>query len=323
VKRLLGELLFIAGCAAIVWFAIHGGVQPVFAAMARVGLGGLLLLCLAHIPTIGVLGLSWWLLAGRPAGSRPEIFAWGRSVRDAAGDLLPFSPVGGYVLGARAITLTGVTAFGAAVSSLLDIALEQLAKTPYSLMSLWLIRRAAPDSTIATAGLLVMAATFGACLLAIWRWDWLRRKLLAAAERIGRLARRSDAAGERSSEAVLAQLLARRSRMALCFLLQLTGWILGAAETWLCLHLLGTSVDFSEALAVDGGYATIRTAAFAVPAAVGVQEGSYIALLGIFGVDPSTALAFSLLKRARDVMIGGPALLFWQLLERLRPAVAC
>jgi hypothetical protein len=51
---------------------------------------------------------------------------------------------------------------------------------------------------------------------------------------------------------------------------------------------------------------------------VGVQEGSYVVLCAIFGLDAPTALAFSLVKRARDALVGGPAVLAWQFLERRR-----
>jgi hypothetical protein len=46
-----------------------------------------------------------------------------------------------------------------------------------------------------------------------------------------------------------------------------------------------------------------------------VQEGAYVMLGGLFGLPPDTALALSLLKRARDLAIGIPALATWQALE--------
>ena len=58
-----------------------------------------------------------------------------------------------------------------------------------------------------------------------------------------------------------------------------------------------------------------RSIAFAVPNAVGVQEGAYILLGASFGLSPETALALSLLKRARDLTFGLPALVTWQFLE--------
>jgi glycosyltransferase 2 family protein len=59
----------------------------------------------------------------------------------------------------------------------------------------------------------------------------------------------------------------------------------------------------------------IRSAAFAVPNAVGVQEGAYVMLGALFGLSPDMALALSLLKRGRDITIGVPVLLCWQALE--------
>ena len=55
--------------------------------------------------------------------------------------------------------------------------------------------------------------------------------------------------------------------------------------------------------------------AFAVPNAVGVQEGAYILLGAGFGLTPETALALSLLKRGRDFAIGLPVLGAYQLVE--------
>src|SRR5256714_10681251 len=59
----------------------------------------------------------------------------------------------------------------------------------------------------------------------------------------------------------------------------------------------------------------VRTSAFAVPNAVGVQEGAYILLGATFGLSPEMALALSLLKRARDLAIGLPTIGVWQALE--------
>jgi len=52
-----------------------------------------------------------------------------------------------------------------------------------------------------------------------------------------------------------------------------------------------------DAVAIDGIYAAIRTFGFAVPAAIGVQEGGYVVICGLFGLDSATALAFPLLLR--------------------------
>jgi uncharacterized membrane protein YbhN (UPF0104 family) len=67
----------------------------------------------------------------------------------------------------------------------------------------------------------------------------------------------------------------------------------------------------------------IRNAAFVAPSGLGVQEGAYALLGPLFGLPVEAALALSLLKRARDIAVGVPMLLSWQLAEsrrRLRDA---
>jgi glycosyltransferase 2 family protein len=99
------------------------------------------------------------------------------------------------------------------------------------------------------------------------------------------------------------------------FLLHLTCWVASALEVWIALRLAGRALDFAAVLVIESLLYAIRTVAFAIPNAVGVQEGAYILLGGAFGLTPDMAIALSLLKRARDLAIGLPALGAWQALE--------
>ena len=49
-----------------------------------------------------------------------------------------------------------------------------------------------------------------------------------------------------------------------------------------------------------------------------MQEGGYIMLGALFGLTPETALALSLVRRARDIVIGAPVLAVWQMVEGRR-----
>jgi hypothetical protein len=51
---------------------------------------------------------------------------------------------------------------------------------------------------------------------------------------------------------------------------------------------------------------------------LGAIEGGYILVGHWFGLPAEFALAVSLSKRVRDIVIGVPALLFWQVLEGKR-----
>jgi uncharacterized membrane protein YbhN (UPF0104 family) len=83
-------------------------------------------------------------------------------------------------------------------------------------------------------------------------------------------------------------------------------------------HLCGADVGFMDCIAIESILSALRSAAIFVPAAVGVQEAGYAALAPVFGAGPEIGLAVSLLKRARDVVLGIPVLLIWQAIEGKR-----
>jgi uncharacterized membrane protein YbhN (UPF0104 family) len=58
-----------------------------------------------------------------------------------------------------------------------------------------------------------------------------------------------------------------------------------------------------------------------VPGALGVQEGGYIVICGLYGLSPELAIALSLVKRLREIAVGLPALVVWRWFEA-RPAAA-
>ena len=62
----------------------------------------------------------------------------------------------------------------------------------------------------------------------------------------------------------------------------------------------------------------VRSAAFPVPAGIGVQEGSFMLLAGIVGLSPEIGLAVALVKRVRELVGGVPGLIAWQVIEGRR-----
>ena len=95
----------------------------------------------------------------------------------------------------------------------------------------------------------------------------------------------------------------------------LAGWFVGAIEVWVVLNFMGYPIDFGDAVIIESLMHAVRGAAFAVPGALGAQEGGLIVLCAIFGVPPEAALALSLVKRIPDLVIGVPGLVAWQAME--------
>src|SRR5437660_1150391 len=116
----------------------------------------------------------------------------------------------------------------------------------------------------------------------------------------------------------LAEIYRRRGGLWANFALHLACWIASAVEVWLALQLAGEPLPFAAVLAIESLLYAIRTAAFVVPNAMGVQEGAYILLGAGFGLTPEMSLALSLLKRGRDLAIGLPTIAVWQAIESNR-----
>jgi len=317
-KRIATELLFAAGLAAIIWLLIRLGLRSVGHALAAIGPGGILLVTLIHLPTPILLGLAWRMLAHAEAGAQAGRFVWARLMRDTGGELLPFSQLGGIAIGARALTLTGVRGLEAAVASVIDTIVEQVGKTPYSLAAVALLIWLIPGSGFVAPALAIVGVSLGLMALLGLRGDVVRAQLIKMVGRLDRAWRGLASEGPGRAEAAVAETLSTRRRIFASLVLHAAAWGLGAVETWVVLRLLGADVSLAEAVVIDGLYVTVRTFAFAVPAALGVQEGAYVVLGGLFGVDAATALAFSLVRRARDLLLGAPALFAWHALERRR-----
>ncbi len=100
--------------AAVVGLIIVTGViayynaGKVFAAVAPIGVWGFIEVMAAQVVLFIPLGLAWWVIAPDESLARSPVYMWGRLAREAASDVLPFSQVGGLVIGIRAVREAGV-----------------------------------------------------------------------------------------------------------------------------------------------------------------------------------------------------------------------
>ena len=92
--------------------------------------------------------------------------------------------------------------------------------------------------------------------------------------------------------------------LAVAFLWILAGWFAEAGETWVLLKLLGIDLSFAAVLAFEPVVSFARSAAFFIPAGLGVQDAGYMAFLRQAGTPDAVnrAAAFVLLKRFKEVV---------------------
>lgn len=310
--KLLPMLVTAIGLSTIAVLVGYFGAGAVWESLLSVGAGGFAAICAIHLVLIAVMGLAWRALL---PGYRPLALVWGRLVRDSGSEALPLSQVGGYVLGARAASLAGVPGSLAAASTIVDVTLEFVAQIAYTGLGLaWFVhlQPGHPATQPVLIGLVVAVGAAGAFLL-------VQRHALNYVDRIAGVLGLSwterTAAGAAAVRDALAAIYRNAAGLWWSFALHLICWVASAIEAWLALSLAGLPIRFGAVLALESLLYAIRTAVFVVPNAVGIQEGAYILLGASFGLTPEMALALSLLKRARDLVIGLPAIGLWQAIE--------
>jgi len=310
--RFFPILAVIAGISAMMALVWRLGAEAVLQSLIAIGPAGFISVCAIHTALIAAMGLAWYALL---PGTTPWVPIWGRFVRDAGSEVLPLSQVGGYVLGTRAIALFGVPATRGAASTIADVTLEFVGQLAYVALGLvWLLRlhdEAIPPGVVA-GGLAV------ACGLAVL-FVTLQLRGVKHAHRIAGILGRGwaerTAAGATALYEALDAIYRRRGRVWSSGAIHFSCWVISASEVWVALWFAGQPIPYGAALVIESLVYALRTAAFVVPNAVGVQEGAYVLLGTSFGLGPEMALALSLVKRARDLVIGLPVLALWQMVE--------
>jgi putative membrane protein len=305
-------LATIAGLIAAIWAIGSVGLAALSHAALALGAGGFLLVCGVSLGLSTILGGAWLAsMPGQPLRKLP-LFTWARIVREGANDLLPFSQIGGLVVGARTLTGAGLPAARAYAAMIVDLTTEMASQLVFTLFGLIVLG----SLLIEGEGLHTLgpAAWTGAGLtLAITAaFILLQRPMLTLAVALtGKLLPGAHVSLDRI-RAELDAIYARHGAVAAAFLLNLAGWIFAGAIAALALWLMGASLPLWRVMALESLIFAIRGAAFLIPGAIGVQEAGYLLLAHAIGLDPQTAVALSLVKRARDVAIGLPALIVWQ-----------
>jgi glycosyltransferase 2 family protein len=311
------------GVALALYLLSSVGWHAVFSAAATVGGAGFALVCSCSLGVFLVLGAAWYVLEPRMASY--WVFVAARMVRDSVAEVLPFSQLGGIALGVRAAIVQGAASPLASASMIVDVTTEMLAQVAYALLGVAILTARVPRNSqvasltaVCLLGLALAALAAGLFVFAQRRGDRVATRIIAATEAMTAPLLRAVGQAAAGVGAALDAIHRSPLRIALSALLHLAAWIASAIGPWLAFRLMGARLDLPAVIAIESLVYAIRSAAFLVPNALGVQEAAYALLGPLFGVGAEVALAVSVLKRARDVTIGVPVLLLWQAAEGRR-----
>ena len=319
--------LFSAGLLLLIGLLVSQGLTPVFATLARAG-WGLLLVALFHLLPLWLDAEAIRVLfeAGAAGGAwRDALLA--RWVGESANSLMPLGQVAGPVVMTRHLSRRGMATQGAAAAITVSTTLQALAQFAFALLGVALLALPAGLETASVRqehraviiGTLTASIVLALILLSFYLVQ--RRGLFGGAVRwLARVAHRREWSALMSRadaiDVAVEDTYRRGKSAAASFALSLVGWLVGSGEVYLALWLLGSPVGWRAALLLESLGQAIRGAAFAIPGALGVQEGGYLLLAPFAGLTPDAALALSFAKRAREILLGVPGLIYLHHCER-------
>ena len=310
-KRLLIVAAGLGLLLAVVIIA-REGVGAVALAFAAVGLLGLVAVVALRLAALVGAGTGWWLIFPAEAKASLAACVWVRLIREAINVLLPVGQIGGEIAGARVMTFFGIPAGLAGATVLADMLMQVVALFLFVLFGIAILAGQGADDGLLDVA--VTGAAFMGVLLAGFfaaqRFGGVKlidRGLMKLADRFGW----SNFANLATLHDNLMRIYADLPRFAVAMIVHIIVWFIGAFEVLVALRLMGHPVSFGDAIVIESLGHAVRASAFLVPGALGVQEAGFIVIAAIYGIPAPAAVAFSLVKRVPDLVIGVPFLFVW------------
>ena len=313
--------LLTAGVLLFAGVLISQGLAAVFATLAVAG-WGLPIVALFHLVPLALDAASIRVMFDTSkvrSSLREAILA--RWVGESANSFLPAGPIGGPVVMSRYFAQHGMSMRDAAAGVTVSTTLQALAQIIFALMGVAMLGAHASQGSghAIRTPLIIAGGVLAFCVTGFYLMQrrGLFGKLMRVIKRFS--GKRDWSAITNQADAIdlaVQDAYGRRGRVAASFVLSFVGWVIGTAEVFLVLQLLQFPVSWGDALLLESLGQAIRAAGFAIPGSLGVQEGGFLLLAPLVGLRPETALALSLAKRAREVLLGVPGLLYLQHFER-------
>jgi putative membrane protein len=309
-------LLGLAGVALFIVLLLREGVGQVGLAIARAGWGLLALMVYHLLQTLS--DTAGWLALipkeERIGFSRSFVIHW---MGESINNLLPTARVGGDIVITRVAAMWGTPLRTATAAIIIDVTIGIVTKVFYLVTAFLLFVAttgrtdlARPTLVAVLTGTLAVVGFYTVQRAGVFRWSARLASRLAKSPAWDSLVQSGEALDQ-----TIRLLYARRAGIAGCCFFWILSWLIASGEVWIALRMLGLQSSFATAVILESASLAIRGAAFLVPGALGVQEGGYILLGSLFGISGDMALALSLFRRVREIALGVPGLIAWQLVE--------
>ena len=313
-------LLGFAGAALFTGLLIRQGASQVGAAVATAGWAIVAVVAYHFVVPVFLDAVAWWVLIPKSDRLPLRKLVWMRWVGESVSTLVPSAAVGGDIVRARLAAINGMPLPIAAGSVLVDITLGVFTQAGFTVLGLALIvdvtgqkNFVGPTLLGTLIGILAVAGFYFVQRLGMFRFLGLIVARLANSPEWQSLVQ----SGETLDRTIRA-IYARRRGVVLCCVATIVSLVGGSGEIWIALHALGLRATFVNAVILQSMALTIRSVAFPVPGGLGVQEGGYLVVGNLLGIPGDAAFALSLIARVRELALGIPGLVAWQVIEGRR-----
>jgi len=313
-------LLGLAGAALFTILLIRQGLPQVGAAFAAAGWAIAAVVAFHFAVPVFLDALAWWVLF--PKLERPALLQllWMRWVGESVSTLVPSAAVGGDIVRARLAAINGTPLPLAAGTVLVDLTLGVFVQAGFTMLGLVLLVDATGQRNFVRPTLI--ATLIGVVCIAgfyfVQRLGMFRSLALIVARLANSPEWQSLVESGETLDRTVRTLYARRRAVMTCCTWTIISLVGGSGEIWIALRALDLHATFVNAVILQSTALTIRSAAFAVPGGLGVQEGGYLFVGNLLGIPGDAAFALSLIARVRELALGVPGVISWQLIEARR-----
>jgi putative membrane protein len=324
--RITFYLLGFAGAALFIGLLIREGAPQVGKAIATAGWAIIAVIAFHFLVPVLLDTLAWWVLfpkAERP--SLPKLYRM-RWIGESVTTLVPSAAVGGDIVRARLAAISGTPIATAAATVLVDLTLGVFTQAAFTILGIALLVSATGSKDFVRPTLIgTVVGVVAVCGFYFVQRAGMFRFL---ARMIAKIANSPEwhsliESGETLDTTVRA-LYARRAAVFACCGWTIVSLILNSGEIYIALWALNLHPTILNAIILQSMALTIRSAAFAVPGGIGVQEGGYVFVACLLGLASDAfkcgeiGFALSAISRVRELAFGIPGLITWQLIEGRR-----
>jgi uncharacterized protein (TIRG00374 family) len=292
--------LLVLGIALLAILVYRVGAEPILATLGRLVWWQFALVCLPYAVITAADTLGWRFAFASDRAPFWRLYG-ARLAGEALNVVTAIGAVGGEAV--KAWLVRRDVGYGESVPSVVvaktTITIAQALFLLLGLALAWLILPANPDLIRAMLWLLVVE------VLAVA--GFLGAQLSGLVARGGRLLKAFGAIADTGYAETLDRALRdyyrhARARFILSVAFHFVGWALGALDVLIIVWALDLDASLATATVIEALGSAVRFATFLVPASLGPAEAANAAVFAALGFGAGAGLAFSFVRRARQVV---------------------